>query len=219
MPDAADVDVDEVGLGVVTDASTLHGESGIADFRCRYAGNADVDGFGFHVLAVEGDSVAVLAQVVVAPGRAVAADDIDDAVGVSEASHEVVEEIEFADVVVLDVSSAVVAEEVVELGNGSGEVVVADAVDDVDALAGVQVVEVQAVGLRGRRGVGRCGAHSGDGEEQNRGGEDGFLKRHGAVNLEANSAKNGSYKYSGWWSLIGHDVHLKSIKAESIKAS
>ena len=43
---------------------------------------------------------------------------------------------------------AMVAQEMVELGDGVGNVLVADAIDHVDVFAGVQVVEAQTV-LRG----------------------------------------------------------------------
>src|SRR5580704_1193633 len=90
-PNAAHVDVNEVGLGVVADASALHGESGITYLRGGHAGNADVDGLSFHVLAVLGDSVAVLTEVVIAPWRAVAADNVNHAVRMAEPGHQVVE--------------------------------------------------------------------------------------------------------------------------------
>ena len=122
---------------------------GIAHLGGGNAGDADVDGFGFHVLAVLGDSVAVLAEVVVAPRGAISADDIDHAIGVAEPGHQVMEEVELFHVIVLYVAGAVIAQEVVELSDGLRQVVVADAVDDVDVFAGVQVVEMQTVGGRG----------------------------------------------------------------------
>src|SRR5271156_163117 len=176
--DAPDVDVDEVGLGVVSDPAALHGERGIAHLGGGNAGYADVDGLGFHVLAVLGDSVAVLAEVGVAPRGAVSADNVDHAVRVAKAGHQIMEEVELLDVVILHVAGAVVAQEVIELGNGFGQITVADAVDDVDVLAGMQVVEMQTVG--GSRSVG--GERSASGKErQENCSENGLPKRHDAV--------------------------------------
>ena len=108
-------------------------------------GDADVDGLGLGVLAVFGDTGdgGAGAEEIVAPGGAVAADDIDDAVRFAELAHDGMEEIELLDVVVGDVVGAVIAEEVVELVEGAGDVVVADAVDDVEGFAGVEVVEME----------------------------------------------------------------------------
>ena len=124
--------------------------------------------------------MAVFTEIVVAPRSAIAADDIDDAVGMAEAGHQIVEQIELPDVIVLDVSGAMVSEEVVELRDSFGNVVVANTVDDVDALTGVQVIQMQAVAGRGRRGVGSDGAQASEGKDRERGGEDGRPERHGA---------------------------------------
>ncbi len=64
--------------------------------------------------------------------------------------EQIVEQIEFLDVVVLHVIGAMVAQKVVELRDSAGKVFIADAIDHIDALAGMQVVEAQAVLL------GRC---------------------------------------------------------------
>ena len=78
-------------------------------------------------------------------GRAVAADDVDLMVGMTQLHEQIVEQIEFLDVVILHVIGAMVAQEVVELRDRVGKVFIADAIDHIDALAGVQVVEAQAV--------------------------------------------------------------------------
>ena len=103
------------------------------------------------MLAVLGDTVAVFAKVVVAPRRAIAADDVDLVVGMTQLYQQIVEQIEFLDVVILHVIGAMVAQEVVEFRNLLGNILIADAIDDIDALAGVKVVEAQAVLLGCRR--------------------------------------------------------------------
>jgi len=164
--------VDKLRLRVVADSAFVEGEGHFAEVFGGDAWDADVDGLGLHMLAVFGDSLGVGAEVVVAPRGAVAADDVDDGVGTVQPGEKIVEEVELAGIVVADVSGAVVAEEVVEQFDGRGDVLVTDAIDDVDRFAGVQVVHLQAVltGGRWRRG-GECG---GAGEGAGQGGEADF---------------------------------------------
>ena len=148
MADGTDIDVNEVRFGVVADSAAVHGEGRVTDLDGGNAGDADVDGFGLHVFAVERDSAAVFTQVVVTPGSAITADDVDFAAGMAETGHEIVQKVEFADVVGLHVSSAMVAQEMIELGDGGGQILIADAVDDVNMLARMKVIETKTVLLR-----------------------------------------------------------------------
>ena len=149
--DRADVDVDELADGVVAYAAGLQAEGDVAELAGGDAGDAYVDGLGQRVLRVLRDAGvgAAGAEVFVALRSAVAADDVDDGVGPAEAGEQVVEQVEFAGVVLALVVGAVVAEEVVELVHRGGQVGVADAVHDVEAFAGVQVVELEVVLLTG----------------------------------------------------------------------
>jgi hypothetical protein len=146
---AADVYVDEIGGGVVADSAAVEGESGVAEFSGGDAGNANVDGHGLHVQAVLGDAVAVGSEILVAPRRAVAADDVDFGIGTVEGDEDVVKEVEDAGVVDVNVAGAVIAKEFVEDIEGGGIVGVAVLEDDVEALAGMGVKEAEAVGSVG----------------------------------------------------------------------
>jgi len=152
--DRADVDVDELADGVVAHAAFVQAERDVAELAGGDAGDADVDGLGQGVLRVPCDTGvgAAGAEVFVGFGSAVAADDVHHGVGPAEPGEEVVEQVEFAGVVVALVVVAVVAEEVVELGERGGQVGVADTVNNVEAFAGVQVVELEVVLLAGERG-------------------------------------------------------------------
>jgi hypothetical protein len=97
------------------------------------------------VLAVQGDAVSVLAQVVVAPRSTVAADDVDYAVGMAEASHEIVQKIEFMDIVSFYVSGAMIAQEMIELRDSVRQILVSDAIHDVDVFTSVKVIEAEPV--------------------------------------------------------------------------
>ena len=181
MADAANIDVDEIGLSVVADSSALHREGGVAYLRRRYARDTDVDGLGFHVLTVEGNSMTVFAKVVVAPGRSISADDIDHAVGMAEACQQLMKQVELSDVVIFDVACAVIAEKVIELRDSFRDVTIADAVNNVDAFAGVEVIKVQAINGSRRRRVGGRSAQAGCGREGKCESENRFPEQHDAI--------------------------------------
>lgn len=89
--------------------------------------------------------MAVLTQVVVAPRSAVAADDVDLTVGVPEANHQIMQKVEFPDVVILHVAGAVIAKKVIELRDGIGQIVISNAIDDIDSFSRVKVIKAQPV--------------------------------------------------------------------------
>jgi len=74
----------------------------------RYPWNANVDGFSLHVLAVQRNAIAMLAEVVVAPRGAIPADDVDLAVEVSQFGQQIMQQVELPDVIVLLVAGTVV---------------------------------------------------------------------------------------------------------------
>src|SRR6185437_4883663 len=138
---------------------------GVTNSYGRGAGDADVDGVAEDVLRVLGDAAAAGgAKDLVGLLGAVAADDIDERVGAAEADQDVVQQIELARVVCLDVVGVVVAQEKVEQRDGIGLVVVSDAIDDIDVFQRMQIVQVQTIGLGGvggghqRYGSGEGGA-------------------------------------------------------------
>lgn len=159
--DRADVDVDELADGVVADAASAEAEGGIAQDAGLDAGDPDVDGFCEHVLAVLGDAGGggPGAEIVVALRGSVAADDVDEAIGAAEPGHDGVEQIEFGRIVAAFRLRSMVAQEEVQFFERVRQVDVADAVDDVEVFARVQVVQVQGIPRAGRgcRG-GACGS-------------------------------------------------------------
>ena len=80
---AAYVYVNEIRLRVIAHPTPAHRQRRIANLRAGKSWNAHIDGFCFHVLAMLGNPVPMLPQVVIAPRGAVPADNIDFAVGVS----------------------------------------------------------------------------------------------------------------------------------------
>jgi hypothetical protein len=104
-------------------------------------------------------SMTVRAQKLIAPGRAVPADDVDYGIGLAQLSGEIVQQVENPRVVVADVAGTVVAQVAIEAIERCGKVMAALAIDDVQAFAGVQVEELQPVFRRGGCWGygGRCG--------------------------------------------------------------
>ncbi len=171
--DGADVDVDELAAGVIADAAGFEAEGSVAEAAGADAGDADVDGFGLDVLGVLCDAGvwAAGAEKLVTLRSAIAADDVDDALRLAETGHEVVEEVELRGIVGLFVLGAAVAEEVVEPFDGAGEIGVADAVDDVEGFAAVEVVEAELVFFAGVGDVGVVDGEDAGMEERAAGGE------------------------------------------------
>ena len=142
------VDVDKLASWIVSDAAGFEGLGCVAEQRGGDAGNAQIDGLGDDVLGVFcGVRLPTLAQFVVRFLRAVAGEDIDDAVGFAELGEHGVQDVEGAGIVFAYFFVMTVAQKAVELGEGLGDVGVANAVDDIDHLAGMAVGELQLIFL------------------------------------------------------------------------
>ena len=76
--------------GIVPYAASFKRFGGIAKSGSLYAGDANVDSLGFHVLAVLCDSAgrSTSAEERIAPGSAVAADDVNYAIWLPESRHD-----------------------------------------------------------------------------------------------------------------------------------
>ena len=131
--------MDKLGSGVIANSTIMKRESRIAKGRSRYAGNTNVDGHGLHVQAVEGNAVAMCPQIFIAPRRPVATDNVDLGIGPAQADNQIVQKIEHARVVVMDVAGAMISQEVVKAIQGLGQILTASAIYDVEVLAGVRV--------------------------------------------------------------------------------
>ena len=93
-----------------------------------------------------GNTMAMLAQVVVAPRRPIPADDVDFAVRMPKLDQQIMQEVELLQVIRLHVTGAMVAKKMIQLRDTIRQVLITDAVDHVEVLAGVQVIESQPVG-------------------------------------------------------------------------
>jgi hypothetical protein len=75
-PYATDIDVNEVGLGVIPYAPTAKGQRGISKKGSSQARQPDVDGLGLHMQAVLGDAGGMGTEKIIAPGGSIAADHV-----------------------------------------------------------------------------------------------------------------------------------------------
>src|SRR5271154_937108 len=142
--------MDEVGVRIVAHAAALQGQRGAAELEGVDAGHAQVDGFRLDVQTVFGDAVGVRAQRFVGAGRAIAADDVELAAGMADGGGEGRENVVEARIEVAHFVGVVVAQKIVQLGQRAGNELFAAAVNNVNALSGVRVVEHQAMLLGGR---------------------------------------------------------------------
>src|SRR5205807_2809815 len=88
------------------------------------------------------------AQVAIAPGSAVTANNIDFGVWLSNRGGEIAQEVEQPWIDMMDVSGAMVTQEMFKLVNGLWHIGVADAIYHINALVGVRMKEPQPVDLR-----------------------------------------------------------------------
>lgn len=148
LSNGAYVNVDELALGVVADATGVEGFSCVAEQWCGDALDAEIDGFGDDVLGVFGGvGGAAGAECVVSFLRAIAGEDVDRAIGLADFGEHGVEDVEGARVELAYFFIVAVAQELVELVECLGNVGIADAVDDVDHFAGMGVGELELVDL------------------------------------------------------------------------
>ena len=97
--------------------------------------------------------------------RAIAANDIDFGVGTTDGLGGVGENVEKPWIEVVHLSSAMVAEKMIELRQSLGNVALAVAVDDIQVFAGMRVVEPQVA-------YGCCGGRAGNGSAPKNGNND-----------------------------------------------
>src|ERR1700733_7119165 len=122
----------------------------------------------------------VFPQVVVAPGGAVAADDVDFAIRTAQLDQQIVQKIELLQVIVLHVAGAMVAEKMVQLRNLIRLILIADAVDHIDPFTSMKVIKAEPI--RSRSGLGaRVCRSAWQHQEQHQAEDDEMLLCHGAL--------------------------------------
>jgi hypothetical protein len=152
--------VDELITLVVADSSAMEAQSGIPQGSGLHAGQADIDGHGLHVQAVLSDSARAAAEKVVAPWGPISANHIDFGVLTAETGCEVMQQIKQARIEMMDSAGAMIAEKGFQLLDGREIVLVTPAIDHIEPLVGVRVIQPKTIawGLGWSvEGVGRNG--------------------------------------------------------------
>jgi len=179
-PHATGVDVHEVLARIEPDPAHAQRQRGIAEVAEGDAGKADVDRPPFHVEAVCRHAASARAAQQGVRGRTpVARNDLEGAPGAQRGLN-AEQRVEEPGIHRADVAAVVVAQEAVEMAECLRHIAVADGVDDLDALAGVQVRHRE--GARVGRGGVRRRPHAG---QRNR------RRGTGRVPKEAASRRNG----------------------------
>jgi len=117
----------------------------IAQARRFDSGHTDVNRLRFHVQAVNGYPVTVRAQKFVAPGGAIAANNVNLAVGPSQFCIEVVEQIENPRIVSPNYSGAVITQVIIESNQRLRNVVISPAINNIDAFSRMSVEKAEAI--------------------------------------------------------------------------
>src|SRR5208283_1514870 len=117
----------------------------ISQLLGRNAGHPDVNGHCLHVEAIAGHAMPMRAEEFVAPGRAVAADDINLEIGIPQRHSQVVQQVEDSGIVLVNFAGAVVSQIAIQACERFRIVAFAVAVDDVQSLPGMCVEKMQAV--------------------------------------------------------------------------
>src|SRR5579864_7297240 len=120
-------------------------QSSVPQLCGRNPGHPNVDGHRLHVETVTSHAVSMSTEEFVAPGRAVAADDTNLKIGIPERNSQVVEQVEYPGIVLMNFAGAVVAQITVQARQRFLIVAFAIAVDDIQALSRMCVKKMQAV--------------------------------------------------------------------------
>ena len=141
--------MDETGARIIADASFAQRKRGVTQGDGADAGDADVNRVRLHVQAVLGYTWRTRAEKFIAPGGAIATDDIDLCTGAAYRFSEFGENVEKARIVVLYLARAMITQKMVELRLSFRKKFVAVTIDDVDVFASVRVIEAKVMIKRG----------------------------------------------------------------------
>ena len=139
MADAAGIDVDEIGLRIVTDAAELEGEGDALENRKLAIGDVDISGASKDVHAMAGDAFGAGGQHRIGGGSTIAGNQVEG-LRTIEILMDGVKEVEQARVDGFDLVGAEVAEEIVDFLQGTRDVLAVFEIDRTDAFAGVKVI-------------------------------------------------------------------------------
>lgn len=137
--DAACIDMDESRAWVITDAATTERKSGIIKRQGINSRDANVNCVRLHVLAVFCHTRRVGAKELIARRSAIATNDVDLRIRMSDSSSEIGKNVKDMRIIMLYVAGTVVAQKRIELCFRIGKIVISATINDVNVLTSVRV--------------------------------------------------------------------------------
>lgn len=138
---AARIHVNKAGAGIVTHAASAKRESCVTQSLGVDARDTDINGVRLHVQAIFRHTCGAGAEKFVTPGSAIATNNIDFPIGVADGSRQIRQNVEDPRIIVFYFACAMVPQEMVQLLLCLQEVVVAAAIDDINAFACVRMIQ------------------------------------------------------------------------------
>ena len=136
----AGVQVDKVGLRIITDPTPLKGEGNLVQTAGIERGEADVYGLAKHVQAMAGNPAAIAPEHGVGMRRPVAGDHLKEFFGACGLSQ-VMEKVEQGWINGMDVSCPEIFQKIIDCGQGAGDMATISVIDDGQFFQGVGVIK------------------------------------------------------------------------------
>jgi hypothetical protein len=140
--------MNEIRTGIVAHAAAVKGKGDIAQASSFYAGYSEIDGLRLDVQAILGNPFAMGAKKLVAPRCAVSANDIDFSAGTAHGYRQLLQDVIELGIEMMNLSGAMISEEIVELRDSVWNVLIPSTVHDVKPLARMRVIQTEAIFLR-----------------------------------------------------------------------
>jgi len=138
--DAPHIHMHELFPRVIAYATPMKPQCGITERgRCN-SRQADVNGHGLHVQAVPGHGRRAAPKKLIAPGRSIAADNVDFSVWPAGGANQIVEQIKHSRIIGMDFARPVVAQKVFQLLQCHGIIAVSMAINNIQTLVRVRVI-------------------------------------------------------------------------------
>ena len=140
--------MNEIRKGIIAHAAAVKGKSDIAQMSRFDARYSEIDGLRLDVEATLGNPFAMGAKKLIAPRCAVCANDVDFSARTARGHREFLQDVIELGVEMMNLSGAMISEEIVELRNSVWNVLVPSTVHDVKPLARMRVIQTEAIFLR-----------------------------------------------------------------------
>jgi hypothetical protein len=135
--------MNETGARVVTNAAAGKRKGRIPKCQSIDSRNSNINGMRLHVQAVFRHPGRAGAQKLIAPGRAITADNLDFCIRMTNGGGEIGQNVEYMWIVVLHSAGAMIAKKMIELLFGLGKIEVAATIHDVNVFPGVRMIQAE----------------------------------------------------------------------------